>query len=80
MFLRQVTLKPDPRGGFIVQDVDKGSLYEQMGLKPGDRVFSIDTSDNADTDDNSLDEGMKQDHIEMQVYRDTGFVLLRAEL
>lgn len=80
MFLRQVTLVPHPRGGYEVQAVDKGSLYEQMGLRPGDRVFSIDTTDNADIAEDSLDEGMHQTHVEMQVYRDGQFVTLGVEL
>jgi hypothetical protein len=51
-----------------------------MGLRPGDRVFGIDTPDNMNIDDDSLDDGMSQTHVEMQVYRDGGFVMLKVEL
>ena len=79
-FLREVTVVRDLRGGFVVQDVDAGSLYAAMGLRPGDRIFSVDTPATAGLDDASVDDAMKQQHVELQVYRSEGFVLLRHEL
>ena len=80
MFLQEVAVRSDPRGGYLVTEVDPGSLYAEMGLKPGDRVFSIDTPATSDLDDKSPEEAMKQDHVELEVYRDSGFVLLTHAL
>lgn len=79
-FLREVAVVRDPRGGFVVQNVDAGSLYAAMGLRAGDRVFSVDTSATSELDDDTLEGAMNQQHVELLVYRSEGFVLLRYEL
>jgi general secretion pathway protein C len=37
-FLRQASVIPSPGGGFKIQQIQPGSLYEKMGLHPGDIV------------------------------------------
>lgn len=79
-FLRQVTVLRDPRGGFVVQDVDAGSIYAALGLRVGDRIFSVDTPATEGADDESIDDAMSQQHVELQIYRSEGFVLLKYAL
>ena len=40
-FLRQATMVPSNSGGFQVRQIQPGSLYEKLGLRPGDVVKSI---------------------------------------
>jgi general secretion pathway protein C len=40
-FLRQATMVPSNGGGFQVRQIQSGSLYEKLGLRPGDIVKSI---------------------------------------
>jgi general secretion pathway protein C len=40
-FLRQATLMPASGGGFQVRQLQAGSLYERLGLRPGDVIKSI---------------------------------------
>ncbi|MDH3513773.1 MAG: PDZ domain-containing protein [Gammaproteobacteria bacterium] len=40
-FLKQATLIPAAGGGFLVRQMQPGSLYEQLGLRPGDVIKSV---------------------------------------
>jgi general secretion pathway protein C len=37
-FLRQATMIPSKSGGFQVQQIQAGSLYEKLGLRAGDVI------------------------------------------
>lgn len=37
-FLKQATMVPYHKGGFLVRQLQPGSLYEKMGLQPGDVI------------------------------------------
>jgi len=39
-FLSQALIVPNPGGGFLVREVQSGSLYEKLGLRPGDVIRS----------------------------------------
>ncbi|MFL6623717.1 MAG: type II secretion system protein N [Sulfurifustis sp.] len=79
-FLREVVLAPDPRGGFVVKEVTPGSVYEQMGLRVGDILYSIDTPANRDIDESSMEFMIRQVELQLEVYRNGNFVLLRRAL
>jgi general secretion pathway protein C len=53
-FLSQALIVPSPGGGFLVREVQSGSLYEKLGLRPGDVIRSA----NGQTL-NSMDEVMR---------------------
>jgi general secretion pathway protein C len=40
-FLRQATMVPSKGGGFQVQQIQAGSLYEKLGLRAGDVIKSV---------------------------------------
>ena len=40
-FLSQALIVPNPDGGFLVREVQSGSLYEQLGLRPGDVIRAV---------------------------------------
>jgi general secretion pathway protein C len=40
-FLRQATIVPSKSGGFQVQQIQAGSLYEKLGLRAGDVIKSV---------------------------------------
>jgi general secretion pathway protein C len=40
-FLSQALIVPSPGGGFLVREVQSGSLYEKLGLRPGDVIRSV---------------------------------------
>ncbi|MFL6652821.1 MAG: hypothetical protein ACJ8J7_16225, partial [Sulfurifustaceae bacterium] len=75
-----VVLAPDPRGGFVVKEVTPGSVYEQMGLRVGDILYSIDTPANRDIDESSMEFMIRQVELQLEVYRNGNFVLLRRAL
>jgi type II secretory pathway component PulC len=79
-FLSEVKVKPDPRGGFVVQQVDAESVYEKLGLRPGDVVYSIDTAGNRDLDELSMETAMRQVELQMEVYRNGTMELLHTRL
>ncbi|MFL6655900.1 MAG: type II secretion system protein N [Sulfurifustis sp.] len=79
-FLREVALAPDPRGGFVVKEVTPGSVYEMMGLRAGDILYSIDTPANRDIDESSMESMIRQVELQLEVYRNGNFVLLRRAL
>ena len=39
--LKQATVVPSGNGGFLVKQMQPGSLYEKLGLRPGDVIKSI---------------------------------------
>ena len=40
-FLNQALIVPNPDGGFLVRQVQPGSLYEKLGLRPGDVIRNV---------------------------------------
>jgi len=40
-FLSQALIVPNPDGGFLVRQVQTGSLYEKLGLRPGDVIRNV---------------------------------------
>jgi type II secretory pathway component PulC len=76
-FLRSVELAPHPRGGYEVRGVESGSMYEKLGLRVGDVLYSLDTDNTSKVDDRSLEAVMRQTHYELDVYRNGQLVHLR---
>jgi hypothetical protein len=69
-FLREVWISPDPRGGYVVRQVLADGVYDRMGLRAGDRLYSLDTPAMAAVDEGSMVAVMQQAEIEMDVWRD----------
>jgi general secretion pathway protein C len=40
-FLKQATLVPSSGGGFLVRQIQPGSLYEKLGVRAGDVIKSV---------------------------------------
>jgi general secretion pathway protein C len=40
-FLKQATLIPSSGGGFLVRQIQPGSLYEKLGMRAGDVIMSV---------------------------------------
>ena len=40
-FLSQALIVPNPGGGFLVREIQSGSLYEKLGLQPGDVIRTV---------------------------------------
>jgi general secretion pathway protein C len=40
-FLSQALIVPNPEGGFLVRQIQPGSLYEKLGLRPGDVIRNV---------------------------------------
>ena len=40
-FLSQALIVPNPGGGFVVRQIQPGSLYEKLGLRPGDVIRNV---------------------------------------
>lgn len=40
-FLKQATMAPASGGGFLVRQIQPGSLYEKLGMRPGDVIKSV---------------------------------------
>jgi len=40
-FLSQALIVPNPGGGFLVRQIQPGSLYEKLGLHPGDVIKNV---------------------------------------
>jgi hypothetical protein len=53
-FLDNVIIQPESRGGYVVESVLPGSLYERAGLKPGDTIYSLDLPDQAPVNENNM--------------------------
>lgn len=69
-FLEEVQLAPHPRGGFVVLAVLADSRPARMGLRPGDRLYSLDTPRMAAIDEQSMVALMLQTELELDIYRD----------
>ena len=39
--MSQALIVPNPDGGFLVRQVQAGSLYEKLGLRPGDVIRNV---------------------------------------
>jgi hypothetical protein len=53
-FLDSVVVQPESRGGYVVESVLPGSLYERAGLKPGDTIYSLDLPDQTPVDESNM--------------------------
>ena len=76
-FLNEVHLQPSPQGGFVVAEVMPDSRYERLGLRPGDRIYSLDTPKMATIDDTSMVALVQQSELELDVYRNGSLLRLR---
>jgi len=79
-FLRQVRVLPSERGGFEVQAVAPETVYARLGLRPGDRVYTLDTESNLDVDETSMISLMLVTTVELDVVRDGQPLRLRVAL
>lgn len=70
-FLRYVEILPHDTGGFIVNDVEPGSLYERLGLQSGDVIDGLDSITMGDGG-GRLDTA----EVRMEVFRDGQSVIL----
>lgn len=52
--LDHVVLRPEPRGGFLVDAVLPGSLYARADLRPGDAIYSLDVPGQAIVDEKNM--------------------------
>ena len=50
-FLSQALIVPNPGGGFLVRQIQPGSTYEKLGLKPGDVIKNVNGQALASMDD-----------------------------
>jgi general secretion pathway protein C len=50
-FLSQALIVPNPGGGFLVREIQSGSLYEKLGLHPGDIIRTVNGQPLASMDD-----------------------------
>lgn len=79
-FLDEVSVRPDPRGGFVVDRVLADGRYAQMGLQPGDVVYTLDTPAMRAVDETSMVALMLQTELELDVYRNGTPMRLRVAL
>jgi S1-C subfamily serine protease len=63
--LHFVKLAPNGGGGFVVQQVDPESVYQQLGVQAGDVIYSIDPPP-----DSSLDVSFLRAEVKLEVFRD----------
>lgn len=78
--LREVALRPNGRGGYVVMQVPADSPWARLGLREGDVLYSIDTEANALDDEDSLLAAMQRTRLEMQIYRQQQPLLLSLRL
>lgn len=79
-FLDHVVLQPEPRGGFVVEAILPGSLYERAGLRPGDTLYSIDLPDQPPIDEGNMVALTGVHDIAFDVVRAGALVRLSARL
>lgn len=79
-FLKDVQLKRSPQGGGEVLSVARGSLYARLGLRAGDRVYTLDSEANAGVDDHSMVSLMQMSTLELAVVRAGHPITLRLAL
>jgi type II secretory pathway component PulC len=79
-FLREVLVQANPRGGYEVVSVTPGSMYDKMGVLPGDVIYTLDTPKMAAVDEGSMIALMQQTEIELDVHRKGAQIRLRHAL
>jgi hypothetical protein len=79
-FLQEVLLEAQARGGFKVRAVEPGGIYDQMGLRSGDVIYSLDTPAMSEVDEASMISLMHQAQIEVNIYRNGTPMALRHAL
>ncbi len=79
-FLDHVVLLPEPRGGYAVQSVSPGSLYERAGLRPGDAIHTLDTPDQPPIDETNMVALTNVHTLAFDVVRDGALVRLSVAL
>lgn len=79
-FLDHVVLLPEPRGGYAVQSVSPGSLYERAGLRPGDAIHTLDTPDQPPIDETNMVALTSVHTLAFDVVRDGALVRLSVAL
>jgi len=79
-FLDEVSVHAGPRGGFVVDRVLADGRYAQMGLQPGDVVYTLDTPAMRAVDETSMVALMLQTELELDVYRNGAPLRLRVAL
>jgi len=52
--LDHVVLQPEPRGGYAVEAVLPGSVYERAGLRPGDTLYTLDLPGQPPVDEGNM--------------------------
>jgi S1-C subfamily serine protease len=79
-FLQEVLLAAQPRGGFMVQAVEPDGIYDKMGLRSGDVIYTLDTLTMSEVDESSMISLMQQTQIEVNIYRNGTPMALRHAL
>lgn len=79
-FLADVQVQRSPQGGADVLAVARGSLYARLGLRAGDRVYTLDSGANAGVDDESMVSLMQMSSLELSVVRAGHPLTLRLAL
>ncbi|HCE29187.1 MAG TPA: hypothetical protein DET46_10910 [Comamonadaceae bacterium] len=79
-FLDHVVLQPEPRGGWTVDAVLPGSLYERAGLRPGDTVYSLDLPGQPVVDESNMGALTSVHELAWDVVRAGGLVRLSVRL
>lgn len=73
--LSDIEVIPGPGGSYVVRNIEPGSLYEYLGLRPGDVVHDIATL--ADLQfPQSLEHAARHSEFRLTVYRDGAPTLL----
>lgn len=79
-FLDHVVLQPEPRGGWMVEAVLPGSLYERAGLRPGDAIYSLDLPGQPVIDESNMGALTSVHELAWNVVRAGGLVRLSVRL
>ncbi len=79
-FLDHVVLKPEPRGGYLVDAVLPGSLYERADLRPGDAIYTLDIPGQPAVDENNMVALTSVHEISFDVVRAGALVRLSVKL
>lgn len=79
-FLKNVRVQRSPEGGAEVLSVARGSLYARLGLRAGDRVYTLDSEANAGVDDHTMVSLMQMSMLELAVVRAGHPLTLRLAL
>lgn len=79
-FLDHVVLQPEPRGGYLVDAVLPGSLYERADLRPGDAIYTLDIPGQPAVDENNMVALTSVHEISFDVVRAGALVRLSVKL